>query len=151
MTKNNDATRALQIFDAGYIGASSDDLFHTYDFTAADMATIRTELLKSAQVDALQAKIDKYEEHDLDVWVKLHDKLFDENKSLKAQVDGLVKALTDYYVPQLKFSMGGHRAFATEHADNKEISASHHGAANAFETAIGCIEEALQQFSATEI
>lgn len=62
--------------------------------------------------------------------------------SVSGEVDA-IKQLKEYYLPQLKFSMGGHRDFAIRHADKPDIAAAHHGAANAFETSIGCIEEAL--------
>ncbi len=61
------------------------------------------------------------------------------------KTDGLVQALENYYIPQLKFSMKQHREFAFEHKENEISSSLHHGAANAFETAIGCIEEALSE------
>lgn len=48
------------------------------------------------------------------------------------------KSLTEYYLPQLKFSMNSAREFGHKH------DSSHHlGMANVYEVAIGCIEESI--------
>lgn len=52
----------------------------------------------------------------------------------------VVKQIKEYYLPQLKFSMKNHRESAKSFPINESL---HNGAANAFEVAIGCIEEAL--------
>jgi len=52
-----------------------------------------------------------------------------------------VLELKNYYLPQLKFKMDGHRDFAKRHP---KAADHHNGAANALEVAIGCIEEALE-------
>lgn len=54
----------------------------------------------------------------------------------------IVKELESYYIPKLKHSMDNHRKFAYNDENNGSL---HHGAANAFEVAIGCIEEAISK------
>lgn len=57
----------------------------------------------------------------------------------------VARELREYYLPQLKFNMNQHREFAKRYVDKDEIASPHHFAANAFEVAIGCIEEALSR------
>lgn len=57
----------------------------------------------------------------------------------------VVRELKKYYLPQLKFSMNQHRKFAKDCCDDDgNDKGLYNGAANAFEIAIGCIEEALE-------
>ncbi len=69
-TGNFDSTRAAEICD-GVIGL------------------IRAASTPSAEVQALRDKVERYEERDLDVWVKLHDELFDQVKALREALEDL--------------------------------------------------------------
>lgn len=69
-----------------------------------------------------------------------------ERDALKSENDRLreiEKELKEYYIPTLKFNMDGHRKTAMS-AEKEIVRARGHAAANAFETCIGCIEEALK-------
>jgi hypothetical protein len=56
----------------------------------------------------------------------------------------VVKDLIEYYLPQLKFSMKSNYDYAMSLPEDNPNRKFYLGAYNAFETCIGCIEEALE-------
>ena len=66
-----------------------------------------------------------------------HDKPSKRKRSLK-------RLLQTYYLPQLKFTMKSSKEFAFKCPEKSDMRSHHLGAFNAYEIAIGCIQEAIK-------